>query len=313
MCPIHMSTIQKADTSICASCGIAEVDDIKLMDCTDCGLVQYCGGACQRDHQSYFEEACKKRNELLFKQPECTHLGDCPICMIPLPLDTKKSIMQVCCSNLICYGCDSANDLKIKKGFCPFCHKPTAATEEERDKQMMKRIEANDPLATYRKAGEQYNKGDYSSAFEWYTKAAELGDAEAHHKLSIMYHHDYEGGMVKEDMGMAMYHLEEAAIGGHPNARFNLGCYEWNNGNTEKAVKHWIIAAALGDDDSIKFLMNAFRRGFVEKDDLATALRAHQAAVDATKSPQREAAEDRKVKVDWTEGPLHLQLVALQY
>ena len=31
--------------------------------------------------------------------------------------------------------------------------------------------------------------------------------------------------------------------------------------------------------------------GLVNKDDFAAALRAHQAAVDATKSPQREAAE----------------------
>ena len=37
--------------------------------------------------------------------------------------------------------------------------------------------------------------------------------------------------------------------------------------------------------------MTAFKEGHVSKDDLAAALRAHQAAVDATKSPQREAAD----------------------
>jgi len=36
--------------------------------------------------------------------------------------------------------------------------------------------------------------------------------------------------------------------------------------------------------------MEAFRNGLVSKDDLAAALRAHQAAVDATKSPQRDIA-----------------------
>ena len=36
--------------------------------------------------------------------------------------------------------------------------------------------------------------------------------------------------------------------------------------------------------------MKAFKEGFVEKEVLAVALRAHKAAIDATKSPQREAA-----------------------
>ena len=37
--------------------------------------------------------------------------------------------------------------------------------------------------------------------------------------------------------------------------------------------------------------MDVFKEGHISKDDLATALRAHYAAVDATKSPQREFAE----------------------
>ena len=41
----------------------------------------------------------------------------------------------------------------------------------------------------------------------------------------------------------------------------------------------------------MKALMNEFRKGYVEKEDLDTTLRAHKAAVDATKSPQREEAE----------------------
>jgi hypothetical protein len=35
-----------------------------------------------------------------------------------------------------------------------------------------------------------------------------------------------------------LQHLEEAAIGGHPEARFNLGAYEWNNGRYERAVRN---------------------------------------------------------------------------
>ncbi len=72
------------------------------------------------------------------------------------------------------------------------------------------------------------------------------------------------------------------------------------NGNVERAVKHMIIAAGQGEDDSIKTLMGAFKWGFVSNEDLAAALRAHQAAVDETKSPQREAAE--RFILEYAEG-----------
>ena len=85
--------------------------------------------------------------------------------------------------------------------------------------------------------------------------------------------------------------MEEAAIGGHPNARHSLACYEGRNGRIDRAVKHFIIAANLGHDDSFKALKLLYANGDVSKEDFAAALRAHQAAVDATKSPQREAAE----------------------
>ena len=60
-----------------------------------------------------------------------------------------------------------------------------------------------------------------------------------------MYH---EGKGVEEDIGKNNFHLE-AAIGGHPHARYHLGWHENNNGNVERAVKHWIIAATQGQDD----------------------------------------------------------------
>jgi hypothetical protein len=41
----------------------------------------------------------------------------------------------------------------------------------------------------------------------------------------------------------------------------------------------------------MKALWKLHARGLVKKDDLTVTLRAHQAAVDATRSPQREEAE----------------------
>ncbi len=64
----------------CASCGIAEIDDIKLKDCSACDLVRSCSDDCKQIHKSEHEDVCKKRaaelrDKLLFKQPESTHLG----------------------------------------------------------------------------------------------------------------------------------------------------------------------------------------------------------------------------------------------
>ena len=45
----------------CASCGIAEVDDIKLNECNDCDLVKYCSEKCQQDHRPHHGVMCKER------------------------------------------------------------------------------------------------------------------------------------------------------------------------------------------------------------------------------------------------------------
>eukprot|EP00985_Skeletonema_marinoi_P023219 scaffold15294_cov101-Skeletonema_marinoi.AAC.2 len=260
---------------------------VDTSECTDCDLVRYCSDECQKEHESQHVEACKKRaaelrDELLFKQPESSHIGDCPICMLPLPLDKTKSTLHSCCSKVICNGCYFANYVRETKGSlqqrCPFCRKPASSTEEETGERRMKRVEANDPLAILTQGQVQLKKGDAPKAFEYMMKAAELGDAEAHFMLAQLYH---GGHGVEKD---------EAAIGGHPEARTHLGLAEWDNENYERAVKHFIIAAKLGHDDSIKVLMESYKGGLVKKEVLDAALRAHQSAVDATKSSQREAA-----------------------
>ena len=116
-----------------------------------------------------------------------------------------------------------------------------------------------------------------------------MGDAKAHFDLSVMY--DLGQG-VEKDEKKYVYHLEEAAIGGNVLARHNLGCYEDRNGRMKRAVKHFTIAANMGYDKSLKILWDLHARGLVKKEDLNATLRTHHAAVDATKSQQREQAEE---------------------
>ena len=97
---------------------------------------------------------------------------------------------------------------------------------------------------------------------------------------------------VEKDEKKKVYHLEEAAIGGGVEARHNLGYHEANNGRMERAVKHFTIAANMGEEESMKALWHCHARGLVKKEQLTATLRAHQAAVCETKSQQREQAEE---------------------
>jgi len=281
---------------ICASCGIAEVDEIKLTKCDGCDLVRYCSDKCQQDHRMQHKVMCKQRaaelrDEILFKQPDGSHRGDCPICFLPLPLDLTKSTKMSCCSKTICKGCEFANCRLQFEGrldiTCPFCRHPFPETKEEANKINLKRVEANDPVAIAEVGRRLCHEGEYDTAFEYLTKAAELGDVDAHYLISDLYR---DGQGVEKDEKKALYHFEEAAIAGHPEARFQLACYEGKNSRFDRMVKHFIISANLGHDESIQGLKLCYKEGKVSKEDFASALRAHQAAVNETKSPQREEA-----------------------
>ena len=288
----------KEAAEVCACFGIAGVDNVKLKTCDGgCDLVKYCGDECQENHREQHEEACMKRKaELhgkhLFTQPDISHMGECPICCLPLPLHRSKSTLNTCCCKLICNGCDYANQKREREGElehrCPYCQNPRPTSQEEIDKRKMNRIKKNNPVAMVHMGKEHHVEGDYEKALEYFTKAAKLGDVTAHCLLGGLY---YQGEGVEKDMKKAVYHLEQAAIGGHPDARGGLADYEMSNGRVKRAAKHFIIAANLGDDASLKSVKDLFVQGIVSKEDYGAALRAYQAAVLATKSPERECGE----------------------
>jgi len=289
------------DMMCCASCGIAAIDDIKLKKCDGgCDLVKYCSDECQEKHREQHEGACKKRLAVLrdrdlFTQPDSCY-DDCPICCLPLPIATSnstKSSLMPCCSKRICDGCDIANIQREREAGldprCAFCREPVARSKEEGDKRVMKRIKKKCPVAMCNMGKKHYYQRDYGTALEYFTKAASLGHAESHYNLSCLYR---KGEGVEKDAQKTVFHLEEAAIGGHPWARHNLGNVEADNGRFERAKRHFIIAANLGDHDSLKELKKLYADGHASKEDYAGALRAYQAAVDATKSSGRERAEE---------------------
>eukprot|EP00574_Skeletonema_japonicum_P012552 CAMPEP_0201729152 /NCGR_PEP_ID=MMETSP0593-20130828/18142_1 /ASSEMBLY_ACC=CAM_ASM_000672 /TAXON_ID=267983 /ORGANISM="Skeletonema japonicum, Strain CCMP2506" /LENGTH=334 /DNA_ID=CAMNT_0048221449 /DNA_START=54 /DNA_END=1055 /DNA_ORIENTATION=+ len=307
-----------SEIMICANCGVTAGGDIKLKKCNGCYLVKYCGVDCQREHRPIHKEACKKRaaelrDEILFKQPESSHHGDCPICCYPLPLDSKQSTMMPCCCKLICEGCDYADknreverilrernlqnrEMNLRRT-CLFCRSIVPSGPEDCMIHLAKRVKANDPYALCQMGGLLQGQGDYKNAYKYWTKAAELGNITAHYYLALLYR---LGHGVERNKKQEFHHLTEAAIGGHPEARHNLGTLESERGMHERAVKHYIIAAKLGCDESLKSVKYLCKVGRVSKDDFAAAIRDHQAAIDATKSPQREAgAKFARQEAEW--------------
>ncbi len=294
----------ESNMMFCASCGIAggDGDAIKLKKCNACYLVWYCSVKCQKEHRPKHKRACKQRaaelrDELLFKQPESSHLGDCPICYLPLSLKANTSKMAQCCSKRICDGCNFANQKCQFEGkleiICPFCRHPVPSDDKTCNRLLMNRVEINDPIALRQLGCIHEGEGDYKSAFKYLTKAAGLGDVMAHFELSGLYE---KGKGVEKDKKKEIHHLEEAAIGGHPIARYNLSRFEFINKRPNRAKKYTIIAANQGHDESLDALKKLFKatKGILSKDEFAAALRAHQAAVDATKSLQREEAQEAK-------------------
>jgi hypothetical protein len=284
-------------SSCCANCGMPDLDDIKLEECTDCNVIKYCSDKCREEHRelqlylilvSHCALLHDSNDRKLFTQPDETHLGECPLCFLPMPHDDpKKSTFKSCCSKTICNGCCYAHHIRNGGDSCPFCREPLA-DEEENTKRIMKRIKANDPAAAREMGTERYFEGDHDTAVKYWKKAAELGDAEAHYQLSTMY---FNGDGVAKDEEKRVYHLEKAAIGGQPDARYYLGAIEEKNGNTERSLKHLIIAAKLGYEKSMKALWDHYSLGNITKEDLEATLRTHKAAIDEMKSPEREAAE----------------------
>jgi tetratricopeptide (TPR) repeat protein len=249
---------------------------------------------------------CKKRlaelhDDELFTQNDSSQLGECPLCCLPLSIDARKSSMMSCCCKVICNGCNYANQKReFEQGLeprCAFCREPSPKSDEEHNKNVMERIKKNDPVAMTQMGKIHEKEGDFGKALEYWAKAAELGDADAHCGLGMLY---YNGTGVEKDEKKFVYHFEQAAIGGHTSARGLLAAHEIENGRSERAVKHCIINANLGCDESLKYIKMLFVQGVASKEEYAAALRGYQAAVNETKSAERDKAEEAKIHSNFT-------------
>ncbi|KAL7536131.1 hypothetical protein ACHAXR_006933 [Thalassiosira sp. AJA248-18] len=291
-----MSAVDNIIMSKCAACG---KDRDTLKACTACKLVKYCNVTCQKAHRPKHKKECKKRaaeifDEALFKTPPPNE--DCPICFLRLPLIESDKLFKSCCGKMICTGCGYADVIARRSAEhnCPFCRTPAPTSEEEENERLRMRIEAGDSYAMY-DLGNRYQRGggvpqDSNKALELWHQAAKLGCAKSHSKIGNVYDN---GEGVEQGDKKAKYHWERAAMGGDVPARCILGIFEAEAGNMNRAVKHFMISAGCGCDDSLKQIQYGFSDGHVTKDDFERALRAHKESKDEMQSDHRDTLRHR--------------------
>ena len=250
----------------------------------------------QSQHEHEYDERAAaiedilKHEEALFKQPPLKE--ECPICFLTLPSLMTGSKYQTCCLKVICSGCIHAVNKMDPDAKCPFCRVPTPNSEEEIIERVKKRVELNDAVAMY-DLGVCYNNGemgfpqDSAKALDLWHRAGELGSAKSYCKTGNAY---YLGRGVEIDTKKAIHYWELAAMGGHAIARHKLGMLEEMAGNMNRSLKHYMIAAGCGHDQSLKKIREFYIDGHATKDDYAKALRVHQKYVDSIKSDQRDEA-----------------------
>mmetsp|Transcript_24358 Transcript_24358/g.52525 ORF Transcript_24358/g.52525 Transcript_24358/m.52525 type:complete len:94 (-) Transcript_24358:85-366(-) len=91
-----------------------------------------------------------------------------------------------------------------------------------------------------------------------------------------------------------MHHFGLAAMGGHETARHDLGMLEKKLGKMNRAMKHFMIAASAGNDESLKMIGEGYKGGHVTKDEYEKTLHAYKDSEDEMKSDQRiKAARTR--------------------
>jgi hypothetical protein len=280
----------------CANCGKGEESSGDLKACTACKLVKYCNRECQIAHRPQHKNACKKRaaelhDEQLFKEHP---REECPICMLPLPLDEAQIVFETCCGKSICDGCintmfkTGGKNMKL----CPFCKTPPAESDEEnvkRVKKLMEKGNANafNQLACYYDCGLMGFPQDSAKANELLLKAGQLGYADAYYNLGNQY---FNGIGVEVDEKKATHYYELAAMNGDIRARNNLGCSEGSAGNHHRAMKHFIISASAGHKLSLDNVKYGYTKGHVTKEEYANTLREYQKSQDEMKSKARDKA-----------------------
>ena len=251
-------------------------------------------------------------------------LEDCPVCLVPLPLDGYDTVYWPCCGKRLCCACVNetrratrvTNRKRVNNllppftiDTCAFCRTVSYKDNAELIQRFETRIEKGDGRAAYNLAG-RYRHGDNNfprdekKALQLYHRAADLGCISASGHLGFLYAFGEEG--VERDTFTGRKFLETAVKEGSVDALYYLGCLEQGEGKMELALKCWRLAASAGDEGSMKNLQKAFSMKLLSKDVVEEALRMYQVACGEMISDERERYTKMKKAEAQNVGSLRL-------
>lgn len=204
---------------------------------------------------------------------------------------------DVCCLKDICIGCCTKT-----LGKCPFCKEDTRKYSlsntlllhlrniEENSSDDNERIIARNMLASSYDIGRWGNPQDSKLAHEMWTQSLDIGPSkDAHYNLSQSYGKYHKKRGVQKDEKKEIYHMEEAAMLGDAAARCQLGKYEVERGNYDRAKRHLILSAAAGCESCMEKLRLGNKQGVVSNKEYKKTLCKHIESLKLTRSAERDA------------------------
>ena len=165
-------------------------------------------------------------------------------------------------------------------------------SHDEQLQRCTKRMEADDAdafgcMGVWCMEGSRGLPQDIDRGLELLLRAAEFGSASAHYNIADFYS---DGQYTPRNAKKALFHNQQAAMRGNIMARHCLGCDEMELGNSDRAIKHWIIATASGNKASLDKMKLMFTRGSATKAQYERSLRAYQNYQEVVRSDQRTRA-----------------------
>ena len=266
----------------------------------------------ERQQDSVNELHCSWSDPELWKPHPPTE--DCPVCMVPMPLESEKMRYATCCGKVICVACSQediralaiTNRKREKKelppldGSCAFCRESTNTNTYIYAERIKNRIDNGDieailSMAICCRDGLEGLPKDEGKALELFNKAADMGSGTA--MFHIGFHHMY----VARDKKKSIEYFVEAVKMGDVESRCALAVIFSGERHFHLARKHLRLAAEAGHKTAIKQFWKLFSYGKLNKTDLEEILRAHQAACDEMDSEDRrryDAYEEAKAGND---------------
>lgn len=309
----------------CAKCNKTSEPFEQLKMCTDCRSVWYCTVDCQKAHRPLHKKYCKQAKMLIktFKDVNSINadnddgddnlfdfklltMDDCPICLIPLPITKSEVMYKVCCGQVMCASCQCEADRTLSEtnnkrtradqpqlySHCAYCGQIDPRSDEEELKYLKKRLEQNDAEA-FLYASRAHMLGQCGlpknpqKGFELCQKAIEIEPCNTDaHSLIARYYED--GLSVQKSITKARHHDVLGAKAGDYHSRYNLGCFEYGRGNRSLAIKHWLIAATIGQTQALRYIACEYKIGGVSKNKYKNAILNYRKIYKACWSEQRE-------------------------